>query len=170
MKLVEAQQSFRPDPPSEASQLLKLLADAFCRYYVGALAWPVYSSSALTSFDVSVLLITWDRQERGGGTGNEIDGYACDLPTIVDVAGVIQIYASGNERVEVRHDTVFPNIRNAIRVGYVARVPHNLPLVVNAARECQRVPGKRAEVGDNTLRPNVLLLPQERVGGVVGQE
>jgi hypothetical protein len=54
----------------------------------GAFTWQQYGRSALTSFDVSVLLITWDRQESGAGAGNLIDGYARDLPTVVDVAGI----------------------------------------------------------------------------------
>src|SRR6185437_5669661 len=157
--------SFVSDPPSEASPLPKLLTDALWRNDRGDLAGPKYGGSALASFELSVLIIARDRQESVAGVANQIDGYACDLPTVVDVAGIVQIYASGNERVEVGHHAVFPNIRGAKRVGCVARVPHDLPLVVDAAGECQRAPGKRAEVGDNAL------LPQERVpGGVVGQE
>jgi hypothetical protein len=37
---------------------------------------------------VSVLLITRDRHESGAGAGSLIDGYARDLATVVDVAGV----------------------------------------------------------------------------------
>src|SRR5579863_3972710 len=157
--------SFVPDPPSEASPLSKLLADALWRNDCGDLAGPKYGGSSLASFELSVLIITGNRHESGAGVANPIDGYACDLPTVVDVAGVVQIDASGNERVEVGHHAVFPDIRGAKRVGCVARMPHNLPLVVNATGECQRAPGKRAEVGDNAL------LPQPRmIGGVVGQE
>jgi hypothetical protein len=45
----------------------------------------------ITSLDVSVLPVTRDRQESGAGAGDRIDGDARDLPTIIDVAGVIQI-------------------------------------------------------------------------------